>query len=102
MLDSFLLSMDHISLESWVKVTWVTKHLEVPADSLLSLVLGLSLNIDVLVLYIEVTHDFVQELEQFKRGFVVEFHQRKVAHERWAVKTVDDLLDINGCEVWSF
>lgn len=46
MLNSLLLSVDNIPLERWVVVTWVSQHLEVAADSLLSFILGLSLDIN--------------------------------------------------------
>jgi hypothetical protein len=46
MLDSLLFSMDNIPLEVRVKVAWITKDLQEAADSLLGLVLSLSLDIN--------------------------------------------------------
>lgn len=45
MLDGLFLSMDHVSLETWIVITWISKDLKVAADSLLGLVLGLTLDI---------------------------------------------------------
>ena len=59
MLDSFLFSVDNISLERWIEITWVSQNLEVTADSILSLILGLSLDVNWLMLGIKMTKDFV-------------------------------------------
>ena len=62
MLNGLLLSVDHIPLETWVVVTWVPQDLEVTADSFLGLVLGLALDVDGLVLFVEMAQHLVQEL----------------------------------------
>mmetsp|Transcript_1385 Transcript_1385/g.1827 ORF Transcript_1385/g.1827 Transcript_1385/m.1827 type:complete len:208 (+) Transcript_1385:1314-1937(+) len=59
-LDGLLLSMHDIALEGRVKIARVAKNLEESANSLLGLILSLSLDIDGLVLVIEVAHDLVQ------------------------------------------
>ena len=59
MLDSFLFSVNNISLERWIEITWVSQNLEVTADSILSLILGLSLDVNRLMLGIKMTKDFV-------------------------------------------
>ena len=59
MLDSFLFSVNNISLERWIEITWVSQNLEVTADSILSLILGLSLDVNWLMLGIKMTKDFV-------------------------------------------
>lgn len=46
MLNGLLFSMDNIPLEVWIEVTWIAEDLQESTDSLLSLVLSLSLNID--------------------------------------------------------
>ena len=93
MLDGLLFSVHHISLECWIEVTWVTKHLQVTADSFLSFVLSLPLDVNVLMFCVKVTKHFIQELEQFKRGLVIEFDERKIAHKWRAVETINNLLD---------
>ena len=60
------------------------------------------MNINMLMLGIEVTENFVKKLKQFKWSLIVKFDKRKVAHEWWAVKTVNNLLDVCGREIWSF
>jgi hypothetical protein len=46
MLDGLLFTMNNIPLKVWIEVTWVPKDLQEPADSLLGLVLSLSLDIN--------------------------------------------------------
>ena len=60
------------------------------------------MDVDVLMLGVKVAQHLVQELKQFKRGFVVEFNQGEVAHERWAVEAINDLLDFGGRKIRSF
>lgn len=96
MLNGLFLTMDHISLERWVEITWVSEHFQISANSLLSLILGLSLNINILMFDIKVTHHLVQKLKQFEWSLIVEFNERKVAHKWRAVETVHNLLDVCG------
>ena len=101
MLDSLLLSMDDISLEAWVVVTWVSKNLKVATDSLLGLVLGLTLDIHRLMLRVEMAKNLVQQLKELKRSLIVKLYQTKVGHEWWSVKTINNLFDLCGCKIWS-
>ena len=64
MLDSLFLSVDNISLERWIEITWVSEDLEVTTDSFLSFVLSFSLDIDRLMLGIKMTENFVQEFKK--------------------------------------
>jgi hypothetical protein len=64
MLDSLFLSVDDISLERWIEITWISKDLEVTTDSFLSFVLGFSLDIDRLMLDIKMAENLVQEFEK--------------------------------------
>jgi hypothetical protein len=64
MLDSLFLSVDNISLERWIEITWVSEDLEVTTDSFLSFVLSFSLDIDRLMLGIKMSENFVQEFKK--------------------------------------
>ena len=64
MLDRPFLSVDNISLERWIEITWIPKDLEVTADSFLSFVLSFSLDIDRLMLGIEMSKNLVQEFKK--------------------------------------
>ena len=64
MLDSLFLSVDNISLERWIEITWVAKDLEVTTDSFLSFVLSFSLDIDRLMFDIKMSEDLVQEFKK--------------------------------------
>lgn len=64
MLDSLFLSVDNISLERWIEITWVAKDLEVTTDSFLSFILSFSLDIDRLMLGIKMSENLVQEFKK--------------------------------------
>lgn len=64
MLDSLFLSVDNISLERWIEITWVAKDFEVTTDSFLSFVLSFSLDIDRLMLDIKMSENLVQEFKK--------------------------------------
>ena len=64
MLDSLFLSVDNISLERWIEITWVAKDLEVTTDSFLSFVLSFSLDIDRLMLDIKMSENLIQEFKK--------------------------------------
>jgi hypothetical protein len=42
------------------------------------------------------TEKLVQEFQKLQRGLIVELHQRQVRHERWAIKSIHDLLDLSS------
>ena len=64
MLDSLFLSVDNISLERWIEITWVAKDLEVTTDSFLSFDLSFSLDINRLMFGIKMSKNLVQEFKK--------------------------------------
>lgn len=102
MLDGSLLTVDDFPLEVWVEVTWVAKHLEVSNDSLLGLVLCFSLDVNISMARIETAEELVEQLQKFKWSFVIELNETEVAHERWTVEAVYDLLDVCGGQSGGF
>ena len=73
-LQRTFLTMDDVTAIVGIEITGVAQHFEEAADALLSLLLGLFLHVNCFMLLIEVGEDPVDELEKFKRCFVVELH----------------------------
>jgi len=51
---------------------------------------------------VQMRENFVNKLQKFKRRFVVELYHAQVLHERWSVKTVNNLLDLGRVEIGCF
>ena len=99
MLKRAFLSIDDITAVVRVEVARVSQHLQEAADALLSLLLRLLLHVDGLVCVVEVREDSVDELKELERRLIVELHHAQMAHERRAVKSVYDQLDLLCVEV---
>ena len=73
-LNSLFLTMDHLSLEVGVEVSWVSQDFEVAADSILSLILGLTLNVD-LVGVVQGGEDFIEIFKELEWRLVIKLHE---------------------------
>jgi hypothetical protein len=96
MLKRSLLTMHDISLEVRVEVRRVSEDLKETAYTLLSLVLGLLLDINGQVSVIQVTQELVKKLKQLHGRLVVEFNKTKVAHKRGSIECVNNLLNLTS------
>lgn len=93
-MQRLLLAVHDVPAVIWVEVARVTENFKEPTDPLFGLFLCLLLHIDSIMCLIEVGEDSVDQFEQLKRGFVIEFDHTKVAHEWRTVQLVNDLLDL--------
>ena len=100
MLDGLLLTMDDISLEGWIKVTWVSENFKEPTDSFLCFILGFTLDINLKMCRLEMSQDTIQKFEKLKWCLVIELNETEVTHEWWLVQTVNDDLDLCGAQSW--
>ena len=45
------------------------------------------------------SEDLVDEFEKLKRCLIIKFYHRKMAHEWWPVKTIDNYFDLLCVEI---
>ena len=82
MLNGLFLSVNNVALESWIEVTWIAQDFQEAANTVLRLVLSLSLDVDREMRVVEVAKHSIEQLKIFERRFVIKLNQRQVAHER--------------------
>ena len=98
-LECAFLSIDDIAAIVRIEVAGIAQNFQESTDTLLCLLLRLLLHVNRLMGVVEIGEDSVDKLEELKRGLVVEFYHTKMAHERRAVQTVDNQLNLLCVEV---
>lgn len=98
-LECAFLSIDDIAAIVRIEVARIAQNFQESADTLLCLLLRLLLHVNRLMGAVKIGEDSVDKLEELKRGLVVEFYHTKMAHERRAVQTVDNQLNLLCVEV---
>ena len=99
MMASFFFTVCDVSAVIWIKVTWIAENFKESADTLFSLLLSLLLHIYTFVRLIKMSEDLVYEFKKLERCLIIEFHHRKMAHEWWPVKSIDNHFDLLGVEI---